>query len=113
MPELPLQDSGGNILDKYTVKLLSRALEDLDKIYAYIASNLHEPGTAESMIDALEEGILSLESMPYRFPERRTGSYANRGYRQLMVKNYAVIYRVDEAQKQVIVVTVRYARRQF
>ena len=100
-------------MDKYTVKLLSRALKDLDKIYAYIASDLHEAGTAESMIDALEDGILSLESMPYRFPERRIGSYANRGYRQLMVKNYAVIYRVDEAQKQVIVVTVRYARRQF
>lgn len=100
-------------MDNYTVKLLSRALADLDKIYAYIASNLHEPGIAENVLDALEEGILSLESMPYRFPERRTGSYANRGYRQLMVKNYAVIYRVDEAQKQVIVVTVRYARRQF
>lgn len=100
-------------MDNYTVKLLSRALEDLDKIYAYIASNLHELGTAENVLDLLEEEILSLESMPYRFPERRTGSYANRGYRQLMVKNYAVIYRVDEAQKQVIVVTVRYARRQF
>lgn len=100
-------------MDNYTVKLLSRALVDLDKIYAYIASNLHELGTAENVLDALEEEILSLESMPYRFPERRTGSYANRGYRQLMVKNYAVIYRVDEAQKQVIVVTVRYARRQF
>lgn len=100
-------------MNNYTVKLLSRALADLDKIYAYIASNLHELGTAENVLDLLEEEILSLESMPYRFPERRTGSYANRGYRQLMVKNYAVIYRVDEAQKQVIVVTVRYARRQF
>lgn len=100
-------------MDNYNVKLLSRALEDLDKIYAYIASNLHELGTAENVLDLLEEEILSLESMPYRFPESRTGSYANRGYRQLMVKNYAVIYRVDEAQKQVIVVTVRYARRQF
>lgn len=100
-------------MGNYNVKLLSRALEDLDKIYAYIASNLHELGTAENVLDLLEEEILSLESMPYRFPERRTGSYANRGYRQLMVKNYAVIYRVDEAQKQVIVVTVRYARRQF
>lgn len=93
-------------MDNYNVKLLSRALEDLDKIYAYIASNLHELGTAENVLDLLEEEILSLESMPYRFPERRAGSYANRGYRQLMVKNYAVIYRVDEAQKQVIVVTV-------
>lgn len=100
-------------MDNYNVKLLSRALEDLDKIYAYIASNLHELGTAENVLDLLEEEILSLESMPYRFPERRIGSYANRGYRQLIVKNYAVIFRVDEAHKQVIVVTVRYARRQF
>ena len=104
---------GGSILGNYTVKLLSRALRDLDEIYSYIAKNLQEPGTAGSMIDALEEGILSLEQMPYRCPERRTGSYANKGYRQLLIKNYAVIFRIDETQKQVIVVTVRYAKSHF
>ena len=80
-------------MDKYEVRLMNQALQDLDDIYAYIAGNLLEPGVAAEMVDALESGILSLEYLPYRCSERRTGSFANSGYRQLMVKNYIVIYR--------------------
>ena len=36
----------GSILDKYRVKLMARALRDLDSIYAYIAKTFLEPGTA-------------------------------------------------------------------
>ena len=100
-------------MDKYEVRLMNQAMRDLDDIYAYIAGNLQEPGVAAEMVDALESEILSLEYLPYRCSERRTGSFANSGYRQLMVKNYIVIYRVDEANKQVLVVTVRYARSSF
>lgn len=53
-------------MDKYEVKLLSKALRDLDGIYAYIARSLMEPGTAANLIDELEERILSLEHLPYR-----------------------------------------------
>lgn len=100
-------------MDKYEVRLLNRALQDLDDIYGYIARTLAEPGTATELIDTLESEILSLEYLPYRCPERRSGTYAKDGYRQLMVKNYIVIYRVNEAEKQVIIVTVRYARSSF
>lgn len=92
---------------------MSRALRDLDDIYAYIAKILLEAGTAEKLIDTLEQEILSLESMPYRCAERKTGAYAGKGYRQLFVKNYTVIFRIDEAHKTVIVVTVRYSPSQF
>lgn len=100
-------------MDKYEVRLLGRALQDLDDIYGYIARTLAEPGTATELIDTLESEILSLEYLPYRCPERRSGAYAKDGYRQLMVKNYIVIYRVNEAERQVIIVTVRYARSSF
>ena len=100
-------------MDKYEVRLMNQALQDLDEIYGYIASTLHEPGVAAELLDALESEILSLEYLPYRCSERRTGSFANSGYRQLMVKNYIVIYRIDEAHKQVLIVTVRYARSSF
>jgi len=100
-------------LDKYEVRLLNQALRDLDDIYAYIAGNLLEPGVAAEMVDTLESEILSLEYLPYRCSERRVGSFANSGYRQLLVKNYIVIYRVDEAAIQVFVVTVRYAGSSF
>lgn len=100
-------------MDKYEVRLMNQALQDLDEIYGYIASSLQEPGVASELLDALESEILSLEYLPYRCSERRTGSFANSGYRQLMVKNYIVIYRIDEVHKQVLIVTVRYARSSF
>lgn len=100
-------------MDKYSVKLMSRALRDLDGIYAYIAQTLLEPGTALKLTDKIAEEIASLEQMPYRCPERKTGAYANRSYRQLLVGNFTAVYRVDEAKKLVIVVTVRYSPSQF
>lgn len=100
-------------MDKYEVKILSKALRDLDSIYAYIARSLLETDVAARLINELEEQILSLEYMPYRCPERRSGAYAGKGYRQLLVKNYTVIYRIDESAKEVLIVTVRYSRSNF
>lgn len=100
-------------MDRFAVKLLSRAYRDLDGIYAYISETLLEPGTAAKLLDALEETILGLETLPHRGALRKTGAYANKGYRQLFIKNFTVIYRVNEADKQVVIVTVRYSKRQF
>lgn len=100
-------------MDNYSVKLMSRALRDLDKIYDYISHTLVEPGTALKLAERIENAIFSLETMPYRCPERRRGAYAYRGYRQLLVENYTVIYRIQESEKQVIVVTVRYSSSEF
>lgn len=100
-------------MTKYNVKLMQRASVDLDDIYNHIADDLKEIGTAEKMADALENAILSLDEMPYRGSIRRTGAFANRGYRQLFVKNFTIVYRIDEARKMVIIVTVRYTPSSF
>ena len=63
---------GGNILDKYEVRLIHQALQDLDEIYGYIVSTLQVPGAAAELLDALESVILSLEYLPYRCSERGT-----------------------------------------
>ena len=88
-------------MEQYSVKLLSHALQDLDSIYTYVDQTLVEPA------------IFSLETFPHRCPERRNGTYANRGYRQLLIKNYTIVFRIDEMQRQVLVVTVRYSPSQF
>jgi plasmid stabilization system protein ParE len=90
-----------------------RASRDLDDIYNKIADDFKEIGTAEKMADALDEMILSLSHMPYRGSSRKTGAFANRGYRQVFVKNFTIIYRIDEERKTVIVVTVRYTPSSF
>ena len=100
-------------MGKYNVSLTGRVLRDLDDIYTYIAQTLLVPETALKLVDKIETEILSLEDMPCRFTEQKTGAYANRGYRQIFVGNYTVIYRVDETNRQVIIVTVRYTSSQF
>ena len=99
--------------NKYSVKLLPRAYRDLDSIYEYIAETLIEPGIAAKLVESLEEAIFSLESTPQRGALRKMGAYANKGYRQLFVGNFTVVYRVAEAKKRVLVVTVRYSKSQF
>lgn len=99
--------------NKYAVKLLPRAYRDLDGIYDYIAETLTEPVIASKLVDSLEEAIFSLESMPQRGALRKTGAYANRGYRQLFVGNFTVLYRIEEAKKHALIVTVRYSRSRF
>ena len=100
-------------MDKYIVKLYTRAHRNLDGIYAYIASRLLEPATASKMIGELENTIFSLETFPERGAVRREGAYANQGYRQLFYKNYSIIYRVLKEKKEVHIVAVRYTPSNF
>ncbi len=83
-------------MDKCNEKLLSAAYRNLDKIYEYIATELHAKESAVSLIDQLEEAISSLEIMPQRGARRRVGAYAGKAYRQLLVKNFTIVYRIDE-----------------
>ncbi len=98
---------------KYQVKITPQAFRDIDMIYDYIARHLLEPGSANNLVDEIEAGIFSLEEMPNRGAPRRIGNYANKGYRQLFIKNYTIVYRVDETEKQVIIVTVKYSGSDF
>ena len=97
----------------YSVGLTDEARRNLEGIFRYVAQNLLEPGTAASLIDELEAGVLSLQSMPQRCPERQTGIYAGKGHRQLLVKNYTIVFRVEEASRRVIILTIRYSRSNF
>lgn len=100
-------------MDKYSVKLLSVAYRNLNEIYEYIAAELKAELEALNLIAKLEEAVLSLEVMPLRGPKRRVGAYANKGYRQLFIKNFTIVYRIDEVKKNVVIVTIKYSKGQF
>lgn len=79
----------------------------------HISKHLLEPDIASKALDSFESEILRLEIFPYRYSEREIGSFARKGYRQLFVKNYTVIFRIVERTKQVIIVTIRYSPSNF
>jgi len=71
------------------------------------------PNTAKKIVKSFEDEILNLEEFPYRGAERKVGTYANKGYRQLYIKNFTIVYRIDENSKYVIIVTVKYTHSKF
>ena len=97
----------------YTVFLSPGADRDLDSIYSYIANELVAVDAAENLIDEIEKTVLSLDIFPHRGGKRTIGPFANRGYRQIHVENFTIVYRINEKLKQVIVITIRYSPSQF
>lgn len=95
-------------MDKYKVKINPEAIRDLDSIYEYIASEKSAPENAKGQVDRIKKAILNLNIFPYSHQERNEGRYSRSGYRQQVIDNYVVIFRIDEANKIVYVVTVQY-----
>ena len=100
-------------MKKYKVKLSPKALRDLESIYAYISETLVANESADTLADKLDEAIFSLDEFPLRGAVRKVGRYANKGYRQLFVDNYVIVYRVNEDKLTVTVVTVCYMYSDF
>ena len=111
MLKLYSKDWRKNILDNYKVKINPRAVRDLDNIFAYIAFDKLSPQNARGQVERIKTSILSLRLFPYSHQEREEGRFANMGYRQLIIDNYIVIYRIDEAEKTVYVITIQYQSR--
>ncbi|MBR2674195.1 MAG: type II toxin-antitoxin system RelE/ParE family toxin [Mogibacterium sp.] len=98
-------------MDKYKVKMLPHAFRDVEGIYEYIATEKLSPQNAKGQTDRIKRAIKSLATMPESHQERFEGRYAGKGYRQLVVDNYIVIFRINEIEKIVFVVTVQYQGR--
>ncbi len=98
-------------MDKYKVKVYPKAVRELDEIYRYIAVNKLSPENAKAQTERIKDAILSLDTMPGSHQDRITGRYAGKGYKQLLVDNYMAIFKIDEINKTVYVVTIQYQGR--
>ena len=98
-------------MDRYSVKVLPRAAQELDEIYAYICYNKLAPEVAKKQVNRIKKSILDLGLFRKAHQAILEGCFAGKGYRQLLVDNYIVIFRIDENQRIVYVVTIQYYGR--
>ena len=100
-----------NITNEYEILVNPRAYRDIEDIYKYISSEILEPIVAKQQTDRIWDALSLLSTFPYSHQDRIVGRYAGKGYKQLLIDNYIVIYRITEDKKIVTVVTVQYAGR--
>ena len=98
-------------MEKYKVMLYPKAFRDIESIYAYIALEKLAPENAKAQTDRIWAAIEALDSFPSAHQDRQVGKYATRGYQQLPIDNYLAIFKIDEQNKTVYVVTIQYQGR--
>lgn len=98
-------------MDKYKISIYPKAFKELDEIFKYIAIEKQSPENAKAQTDRIRQALQSLEVFPQSHQERLEGRYAKRGYRQLLIDNYIIIYKINEVNKMVYIVTIQYAGR--
>ena len=98
-------------MDRYEVMLYPKAIRDIEDIYAYIALNKLSPVNAKGQTDRIWKALQTLETLPAAHQDRKEGRYAGHIYKQLLIDNYVAIFKIDEDNKKVYVVTVQYQGR--
>ena len=96
---------------KYTVEITSQAESDLRDVHAYIAFELLAPENAACQLGRLEEAIMGLASLPFRFGQYDAEPWKSRGLRIMPVDHYVVLYIPNEEKAMETVMRVMYGGR--
>lgn len=86
---------------------------DLQKILHYILHDLSAPLAAAGFLEAIEDTVQGLASMPYCFEKVRDETLNRKGNRKCNIKNNLLFYKVFEEEKTVRIYRLLYARRNW
>lgn len=84
-----------------------RALRDLREIYDFIA--MDSPRYAQIQVEKIQESVPILATFP--FMGRQVPEFPHLPYREILVGNYRILYRVTEKRNRILVMAVVHGRR--
>lgn len=82
-------------MKSYDVRITDKALQDMQRIYEYIATVFKEPDIAMKQYDRIANAIESLNIFPERCKLFNSQPECNLGMRQILIDNYSAIYVID------------------
>lgn len=97
----------------YEIIKTELAEQDLDSILGYMVHSLANPSAAASFADAVEACYSDLEKMPLMYELCRDTRLRALEYHKAVIKNYIMVYKVDDAAKTVHILRFFYGRRDY
>ncbi len=86
---------------------------DLDAVIGYIALSLENRIAAASLLDAVEKSYDGIERMPLMYEACHDPHLKELGYRKAVIRNYIMVYRVDEGSKTVYILRMFHGRQDY
>lgn len=97
----------------YKIIMTELAEQDLDHILGYIAHALANPSAAASFANAVEACYSDLEELPLMYELCHDPRLRALEYHKAVIKNYIMVYRVDETAKTVYILRFFYGRQDY
>ena len=98
----------------YNVRIMEKAEEDLSEIVTYLSDMLCNPKAADSLLEEFLEVKTNLEDNPYMYPLSNDLVLQIEGYhRFLFKKNYIALYLINDDKKEVSIMRIFYAKRDY
>ncbi len=92
--------------DTYQVTYSPEALDDIRKIYSYIAFELQVSDTALNQVNRIRKEIRSLDFMPMRYALVGWEPWKSMQMHKLPIDNYVVFYLVDSNLHTVTIIRI-------
>ncbi len=86
---------------------------DLDAVIAYLVLCLENKPAAAALLDAIEKSYEELERMPLMFEACHDPYLKELGYRKAGIRNYIMVYKVDEERKTVDLMRLFHGRQDY
>lgn len=92
----------------------SKDLEkNLEEIFEYIFYTLSAPISAKRLLKEIDDNIVKLKTFPYMCKALENKEIESYQYRKLIVKDFIIIYSVDEENKIVHLVRAFYGASNY
>lgn len=95
--------------ESYRIIMLPEASGDLERLHEYISQD--SPDRAADMVATILDAIASLRSFPERYALVRLPVRTKHPSRFMTVNPFIIYYRVIEAERTVLIQTIRHAAR--
>ena len=93
------------------IKYSPLALNDLDKIWNYISTQLLNPTAAESTVNGILDAVDSLKQFPKKGAVLEFSDNIKSDYRFVQYKNYMAFYRIK--QNEIFIDRIIYGKRDY
>lgn len=98
---------------KYKLIISNKAKTDFINIFDYMIAEFHAPQTAKNLISEINRKTDNLKTQPFMCPVSTDSPLHELGFRKLCVKNYVVIYSVNENDNTVNILRVFYGGQDY
>ena len=97
----------------YRLKITEAAQSDIESIAEYISVQLDSKVAALDFLDEVDKCYFRLRENPYIFAKSSDARLEHEGYRKAHIKNYLLMFKIKESDKEVFIYRVFYGASNY